>query len=197
MLLLNCHLPAGALHAGLLHVTAVQAGNCLERFSDIENLTAPPLQPLSTALQDTTNSNSSKVVSEAVCLATPPDNPTETENGGQVVRQLQGQSSNGRGSISSVAGNRSAGVRAAALQSEAEDLAALEAHVCERTVMFNMYTAEVLQASADIRRQRRRAMVRAIRASRQTARAILAAPQVALASCLASLDGAVGTADEQ
>lgn len=173
---------------GLLHVTAFQAGSCLERFGDIESLSAPPLQPLSSALDRAASANSSRVVNEAICLATPPDNPTaDTENQRVVIRHVARP-------ISSAASTTSGTLSraAATLRSSVEGAMQLELQSNERALMLNIYTAEVLQASSAVRRQRRRAVIRALRAGRDTGRALLEAPAAALASCLASLDGGSG-----
>jgi hypothetical protein len=128
------------------------------------------------------------VVNEAICLATPPDNPTaDTENQRLVIRHVARLSSS---SQSTTTGTLSRA--AAALRSGMEDAAQLELQSGERALMLNMYTAEVLQASAHVRRQRRRAVIRALRAGRETGRVLLEAPGAALASCLASLDGGAG-----
>jgi hypothetical protein len=78
------------------------------------------------------------------------------------------------------------------LRSSMEEAMQFELSARERALMLNMYTAEVLQASSHVRRQRRRAVIRALRASRDTGRVLLEAPAAALASCLASLDGSSG-----
>lgn len=175
-------------HAGLLHVTAFQAGSCLERFGDIESLSAPPLQPLSSALDRATSANSSRVVNEAICLATPPDNPTaDTENQRVVIRHVARPTTS---AASTTSGTLSRA--AATLRSSVEGAMQLELQSNERALMLNIYTAEVLQASSAVRRQRRRAVIRAMRAGRDTGRALLEAPAAALASCLASLDGGSG-----
>jgi hypothetical protein len=177
-------------HAGLLHVTAFQAGSCLERFGDIDSLTAPPLQPLSSALDRAASANSNRVVSEAICLATPPDNPTaDTENQRVVVRHVARPNSSSSG-VSTTSGTLSRA--AGGLRSNMEEALQFELQSHERALMLNMYTAEVLQASSHVRRQRRRAVIRALRASRDTGRALLEAPAAAIASCLASLDGTTG-----
>jgi hypothetical protein len=172
-------------------VTAFQAGSCLERYGDIESFSAPSLQPLSSALNRADSANSSRVVNEAICLATPPDNPTaDTENQRVVVRHVA-RPSTIASNQSTTSGTLSRA--AAALRSGMEETMQLELQSRERALMLNMYTAEVLQASGHVRRQRRRAVIRVLRASRETGRALLEAPGAALASCLASLDG--GAAD--
>lgn len=178
--------------AGALHVTALQAAMCMERFGAVES-TAPPLavgptgqlQPVVARAQrpstaavlgalrsellrsDSLNGElRSQLVSEAVCFATPPDNPGE-----------------GRWQSSSAMARRAA--------ENAESGAAIEAVavVEARDRRNQLLLSEALQASADVRRQRRRALVRALRAGRKTARSLLEAPGTALAS-LASFDGA-------
>jgi hypothetical protein len=172
-------------------VTAFQAGSCLERYGDIESFSAPSLQPLSSALNRADSANSSRVVNEAICLATPPDNPTaDTENQRVIIRHIARLSSTTTSNQSTTSGTLSRAE--AALRSGMEEAMQLELQSRERALMLNMYTAEVLQASAHVRRQRRRAVIRALRASRETGRALLEAPGAALASCLASFDGGAG-----
>jgi hypothetical protein len=77
---------------GALHVTAVQVGQCHQRFGELEALTAPEaewvgvqeqiIKPRMTATDNTE--------AEAICLATPLE-PTEEE-----LRQLSGRGNIGR-----------------------------------------------------------------------------------------------------
>lgn len=108
------------------------------------------------------------MISEAACFATPPDNPAEG--------RLQSSSALVRRAAMDALGGRP--------QTEASWAAVDPGHAGSRQLL-----SEALEASSDIRRQRRRALVRALRVSRTTARSLLEAPGTALAS-LASLDGA-------
>lgn len=68
----------------------------------------------------------------------------------------------------------------------------LEVQACQRTAVFNMYTQEVLQASAAISRQRRKALLRALRASRDTSRSMLQGSAALLESLMSRDDCSVG-----
>ncbi|KAF8069682.1 rgt-1 [Scenedesmus sp. PABB004] len=145
---------------GLFHVTAVQAGSCMERFGgDLRELA--PAAPALAAADARGARQRDLLVDEAVCLATPSESPSDQPS------------------------RRPAGLvehAARALRRGAPpDVAVAEAQA-ERVALAELYTAEVLQASAALRRQRRRAYVRALRAGRETVQAAL--------SSLASLDGA-------
>lgn len=75
---------------GLLHITAVQAGSCLERYGDLDSFTrsAPAPSPLASALTES-GSGSSQLFNEAVCLAMPPDNPAgEQHRVNSIMRQV-------------------------------------------------------------------------------------------------------------
>lgn len=78
---------------GTLHVTTVQAGSCMDRYGNMQNMqkrTAPPLASLANALVQDSSVGDSQLLQEAVCLATPPDNPSENQRGaGYVMRQVR------------------------------------------------------------------------------------------------------------
>lgn len=215
--LLISHVPAG-----VLHVSAAQAGACMERWGDIDAQSAPALPSLDDVLAEAAGDSSSsssgtptgtaaarthagestsaqqqqwfrmsradstdRVVNEAFCLATPHDNPTES---GSPVRQLQ-QAGRAVSVRSSTNRTRSASEAEAlgptpnrlqprsdrsdpdssSLGSEIEEVLQLESAAatcqctCSRTAM---YAREVLQASAAVRRQRRRALMRMLREGR-------------------------------
>jgi hypothetical protein len=60
--------------------------------------------------------------------------------------------------------------------------AAPEILAYQRTTVMDMYTAEVLQASAAIRRRRRRALVKALRAGKRSTQVLLTKPAEVLSS---------------
>lgn len=71
-----------AVVEGLLHVTVLQAGSCWERYGDLEDMsrTAPAPMSLASALtKSSSTGTNNQLVNEAVCLASPPDNPTEEQ----------------------------------------------------------------------------------------------------------------------
>jgi len=179
-------------HAGVLHVSAAQAGSCMQRFGDFDALPAPALsstvdtvllsaqdstpQHLWTAFSPSKGHNPAQtaggadeqVVNAAFCLATPPDNPAEdtespmrpvstritTEDAPQVFR--------------GTAGRLQARTTSSVLDSEAEELLQLEASAYQPVYMsaHAMCATEALQASASVRRQRRRVLLRLLRNGR-------------------------------
>lgn len=72
--------------------------------------------------------------------------------------------------------------------SDADELAYLETEACQRTALFHMHAQEVLQASRMVQRKRRRALLRAVRAGRSKAQALLQDSATVLSS-LVSWDG--------
>jgi hypothetical protein len=205
------------LLAGVFHVSAAQASACMERFGDLGTVSAPSpaavsaAAPLKPRLQDVlaaeasawwqqhTAGASSQEVEEAFCLATPPDNPTETVNNPlRSAGQPAGAARPGASTAAtyrtttsgggSTAGEGASGLSrlggGAALRAQAraspglveleelfEELVSLEgaavayqctyAHAAE-----SLHRNEVLQASAAVRRQRRRALLRLLREGR-------------------------------
>lgn len=205
----------------------------MERFGDLSTASAPP--PASGAshmprLQDVLAADAwwqqhmsvrSKEVEEAFCLATPPDNPTETVNNplrsaaqpasaarpgasATTFRTTSGGGVPGEGSagLSRLGSSLRAQVRPCPSVVEweeyVEELVSLEgaavAYQCTYAHAADaLHRSEVLQASAAVRRQRRRALLRLLREGRAMTSNIFAS----LSSCdddagLAAADSSAG-----
>lgn len=158
-------------------------------------------------------SASERIVNEAVCLATPPDNPAENNS---PLRQPQPASSarpaatasrpssstgeQGAGAGSTLSERLSTARTTARLRSSmgleaAEELLQLEgAAATYSQYAAMMHANEVLQASAAVRRQRRRALIKLLRKTRQdTAAGLSALQDSAPGQLLASISASIGT----
>eukprot|EP00775_Hariotina_reticulata_P009879 gene9879-10037_t len=152
---------------GLLHVTPVQAGSCLwERFGSLDQQLSPfgleGAPSLRSALND---SDGNQTLTEAICLATPADAPEEQSS---ILRQST--------SFANTANARTP----TALQANTPSASQMLTY--QRATVMDMYTAEVLQASAAVRRRRRRALVKALRAGKRSTQVLLQKPVEALSS---------------
>lgn len=133
-----------------------------------------------------------RVVSEALCLATPEDNPAERIN---PVRQLQ-QPLPGR--ISST--GRPAGLTSRLQQPRGSSALTQEAELLQlegAAATYNQYSStafyakEALQASAAIRRQRRRGLLRMLREGRS-----LTATGLTLLAGIGASIGSIASCDD-
>eukprot|EP00775_Hariotina_reticulata_P009881 gene9881-10039_t len=153
---------------GLLHVTPVQAGSCLwERFGSLDQQLSPFGLEGAPSLRSALNDNDgNQTLTEAICLATLVDVPEEQAQGLPILRQ---------------SGNATDARTATVLQGSAPSAPGLLTY--QRTPM-DIYTAEVLQTSAAVRRRRRRALVKALIAGKRSTQVLLTKPVEALSSLL-------------
>lgn len=179
--------PSPLLTTGVLHVSPLQSRTCMQDFNDLQ-LSAPDLRGSAHSVLDVlqaaashSNSSSERTARVALCLATPEDGIEDsTPTAMSYSRSLAASTAQSAQSAWRSVGLtvRSSGLRAPAPADAAaagtrslllqEELAMLEcagAAAWHATEMCE-HTAGVLQASAAVRRQRRRALIRALRGSR-------------------------------
>jgi len=206
-------------HAGVLHVSAAQAGSCMQRFEDFDALTAPALPSTADTVlasaQDGTSQNplafgpskdhnpaqtangvSERVLNEAFCLATPPDNPAEGPSSPMRPVSTRTNTEDAPQVFRGAAGRLQARSTSNVLDSEAEELLQLEAAAYQRMYMSAqaMYTTEALQASASVRRQRRRGLLRLLRNGRDMTSSTLSVLQATPpAQLLASISSSISS----
>eukprot|EP00877_Chromochloris_zofingiensis_P012193 jgi/Chrzof1/7227/Cz02g15140.t1 len=154
---------------GTLHVTSVQAVSCMERFGALDDIQAPPVEAdVDNVEQALIQSSSDRVVSEAICLATPMESSAaddEARTRSQVHRSTIG---------------RLMFPRTAAISQEELIMDDVYEQRLAVWQWSSQYTADYLDAAANIRRRRRRAVLRALRVSRDAAKAIVQLPSAVL-----------------
>jgi hypothetical protein len=152
-----------------------------------------------------------RLVNEAFCLATPPDNPSETN---RPLRQAPPSTArlatSAVTSASRSSSGEGAGVRLGAARTQAraasgvlelEELLQLEGaamtyqYACSRAISPHaLYMREALQASAAVRRERRRVLMRLLRKSRAvTADGLSALQDSPPVQLLASIRASIST----
>lgn len=216
-------------HTGVLHVSTAQAHSCMERFEDINSVGAPPIHAVLANLASASTDNSQvpllfgsnsstdwapgqqvllsvsstdstlRVFEEAICLATPPDNPTEDiggplrepANARAVVRASAGSPNSNSRSISSStqapplnrlptgSSGGSTTNSSLLLQEEAveEEVTQLEMAACQHADVVsgdNNSTSAILRSSEAIARCRRRRLRRMLRTSKEASSSFVA-----------------------
>lgn len=142
-----------------------------------------------------------RVVSEAMCLATPPDNPAETNRPLRQPEPSTARLTANRGSISSAPGYgfRLNPARPSAVVQEVEELLQFEGaavtyqYTCSRAAQA-LHANEVLRASAAVRRRNRRNIMRLLREGRAlTANSVTALQDSPPVQLLASIGASIST----